>query len=269
KGKAEESADAVEAAGARYNEALKNALTHEVAAAGDAFDDARDAALGLLNAAIETAPALKLVRDEAGNLSREPMASPEQIADLERIRDELEKNSDGAEEAKNELFALANANPNFQRLADQMQPLLDMLSLVARGAREARAELAAVSGAETGGAGPTSRGGAGNARRALQARKEESRLWEAEQTRRAKLGKDQLALENEIARVKKQAADDGIRVTDDQIKRIAEANLAGNAARSAEGKKPKKERDDEYERLTKRINETVEAMQAENAVLAG
>lgn len=270
KEKAEESADAVEAAGERYNEALKNALTHEVAAAGDAFDDARDAALGLLNAAIETAPALKLVRDEAGNLSREPMASPEQIADLERIRAELEKNADGAEEAKDELFALANANPNFQTLADQMQPLLDTLALVAQGARDAKAELAAVSGMEGAGVSATAqRSGPGQARRALQARKEESRLWEAEQTRRAKLGKDQLALENEIARVKKQAADDGIRVTEDQIKRIAEANLAGNAARSAEGKKPKKEREDEYERLTKRINESVAAMQAENAVLAG
>lgn len=270
KGKAEESADAVEAAGERYNEALKNALGHEVVAASEAFDDAREAALGLLNAAIETAPALKIVRDEAGNLSREPMASPEQISDLQRIRDELEKNADGAEEAKNELFALANANPNFQTLANQLQPLLDTLALVAQGAREAKAELAAVSGMEGAGVSATAqRSGPGQARRALKARKEESRLWEAEQTRRAQLGKDQLALENEIARVKKQAADDGIRVTEDQIKRIAEANLAGNAARSAEGKKPKKERDDEYERLTKRINESIAAMQAENAVLAG
>lgn len=270
KGKAEESADAVEAAGERYNEALKNALGHEVVAAGEAFDDAREAALGLLNAAIETAPALKIVRDEAGNLSREPMASPEQIADLERIRDELEKNADGAEEAKNELFALANANPNFQTLANQLQPLLDTLALVAQGAREAKAELAAVSGMEGAGVSATAqRSGPGQARRALQARKEESRLWEAEQTRRAKLGKDQLALENEIARVKKQAADDGIRVTDDQIRRIAEANLAGNAARSAEGKKPKKERDDEYQRLTKSILERTEALKAETAAQAG
>src|SRR5690606_26087749 len=95
------------------------------------------------------------------------------------------------------------------------------------------------------------------------------RLWEAEQLRRAKLGKDQLALENEIARVKKQAADDGIRVTDDQIKRIAEANLAGNASRSVEGKKPKKEREDEYERLTKQIKERTAAIQAETAAMMG
>lgn len=270
KDKAEESADAVEAVSERYNEALKNALGHEVTAAEESFEAAHAAALKAIDGALEYGAKLQIVRDEAGNLSRQPMASPEQVADLQRIRDELEKNAGGAKEAKNELFALANANPNFQTLADQMQPLLDTLALVAQGARDAKAELAAVSGMEGAGVSATAqRYGPGQARRALQARKEESRLWEAEQTRRAKLGKDQLALENEIARVRKQAADDGIRVTDDQIKRIAEANLAGNASRSAEGKKPKKERDDEYERLTKRINESVAAMQAENAVLAG
>ncbi|PWJ73825.1 tape measure domain-containing protein [Pseudaminobacter salicylatoxidans] len=267
--RAEGSAEKVEAAGERYNEALKNALGHENTAAQSQFDDAHDAVMRLLDGAIETAPALKLVRDEAGNLSRQPMASQDQLDDLRRVRDSLKENGDGAEAAKQELFALANSNPNFQKLADQLAPLLDRLALVAQGAREAAAEMAVVNGGMVSGRGPNSRGGAGNARRALDARKEESRLWEVEQTRRAKLGKDQLALENEIARVKKQAADDGIRVTEDQIKRIAQANLAGSAARSAEGKKPKQERDNDYERLTKRINESVAAMQAENAVLAG
>lgn len=105
----------------------------------------------------------------------------------------------------------------------------------------------------------------------IEARQDELKgdTWEKEQLRRASLGKQQLALENEIAKVRKEADDAGVKRTEDQIRRIAEANLAGNAARTAEGKKPKKERDDEYERLTKRINESVAAMQAENAVLAG
>lgn len=102
----------------------------------------------------------------------------------------------------------------------------------------------------------------------IEARQDELKgdAWEKEQLRRASLGKQQLALENEIAKVRKEADDAGIKRTEDQIRRIAEANLAGNASRSKEGKKPK---DDEYERLTKRINESVAAMQAENAVLAG
>lgn len=267
KSKAEESAEKVEAAGQRYNEALKNALGHENRAAQEQFEGAHAAALQLLDAAIETAPALKIVRDEAGNLTRQPMASPEQIADLERLRDELKKNGEGAEEAKDELFALANSNPNFEALAAQLAPLLDQLALVAQGAREVAAELAVIGGATSGG--PTfSRGGAGNARRSLEAVREEGRQYEAKQLRRATLGKEQLALENEIARVKKQSLDDGAKLTDDQIKRIAQANLAGNATRSAEGKKPKKERADEYQRLTEQIKERTVALQAETAALA-
>lgn len=264
--RAEGSADKVEAAGQRYNEALKNALGHENKAAQAQFEDAHRAAMKLLDAAIEAAPALKLVRDEAGNLSRQPMASQDQIDDLHRVRGELKANGDGAEAAKQELYALANSNPNFQQLADQLTPLLDHLALVAKGAREAAAELAAAGTRMAGGRGPSSRGGAGNARRALDARKEESRIWESEQTRRAQLGKDQLALENEIARVKKQAADDGIRVTDDQIKRIAEANLAGNTRRSGEGKKtpePKKTADDRFDNLTQSIYDRIAAMKIE------
>src|SRR5699024_8084877 len=69
--------------------------------------------------------------------------------------------------------------------------------------------------------------------------------------------------------VKKQAADDGVRVTDDQIKRIAEANLAGNAARSAEGKQakaPKKTGDDRFDHLTQQVQDRIAAMRIEAEV---
>lgn len=256
KGKAEDSADAVEAAGVRYSEALKNALGHEVDAATREFEQARDAALDLLDVFIADAAPRSLISDD-------------QLDSVRELRERLDENTDSAGDVKNELYALANSNPDFQWLADALNPLLDNLALVARGAREAAAELAVVAGSEQGGAN-FDRGGRVRARQALQARKEESRVWEAEQTRRAQLGKGQLALENEIARVKKQAADDGIRVTDDQLKRIAEQNLAGNEGRSKEGKKPKEDREVKaYERLKERINESVEAMLAEQAVLAG
>lgn len=263
KDKAEGSADAVEVAGERYKEALKNALGFEVEAAETQFEDAHNAALSLLDAAIEAAPALKLVRDEAGNLAREPMASQGQMDDLQRVRDKLADNADEADLVRNELFALANANPNFQRLADQMSPLLATLALVAQGFRDARAERDALAIVpETG------------LRRRQDDRqyiadREAAAQFEKEQMRRAQLGKDQLALENEIARVRKQALDDGVKLTEQQITRIAEANLAGNASRSGEGKKPKKEakeRADEYERLAQRISDSTAAMISETEV---
>src|SRR5690606_23102243 len=68
----------------------------------------------------------------------------------------------------------------------------------------------------------------------VEARQNELRgdAWEKEQLRRAQLGKSQLAIENEIVRVRKEAEDAGVKRTDDQIRRIAEANLAGNTSRS-------------------------------------
>ena len=105
----------------------------------------------------------------------------------------------------------------------------------------------------------------------IEARQDELKgdAWEKEQLRRAALGKQQLALENEIAKVRKEADDADVKRTDDQIKRIAEANLAGNASRSKEGKKPKEDRDAKaYENLTKRIREQTDALLAENSALA-
>ncbi len=202
------------------------------------------------------------------NLADMNLITPEQMKELRDLKEEFEKGRKSASQVEEALHSLANSNPRFQNIAKGVTGITSALMDAVAASRLLNAQLQTADNAERGGAN-FDRGGRVRARQALEARKEESRLWEAEQARRAKLGKDQLALENEIARVKKQAADDGIRVTDDQIKRIAEANLAGNAARSSEGKKPKRERDDDYERLTKRIREATDAMRAENEVLAG
>ncbi|PWL18822.1 hypothetical protein DKP76_07090 [Falsochrobactrum shanghaiense] len=265
-GRAEKSAEKVEAAGQRYNEALKNALGHESSAAEQEFEDAHAAALKLLDAAIEVAPALKIVTDEAGNMSRQPMASQDQMDDLNRLRDELAKNANGAEEAKNELYALANANPNFQALADQLAPLLDRLALVAQGFREVRAEVAATSGDGLGSS-SFSRGGRTRARQELIEERQLNDEYVNNAKQRASLGKAQYDLESKIAQVRAQAEKDGRKLTDAQIKEIAQAQLAGDAARSAEGRKPKAERDNDYERLTKSIADRTAAILAETEAL--
>ncbi|MEO4000310.1 tape measure protein [Mesorhizobium sp. CAU 1732] len=249
--KAEDAAVSVEAAGERFNEALKNALGHEVAAAADQFDEAHAAAVRLFSEIIDNAPR-RLVNDE-------------QLGSLEDLRDELERDAESAEEVKNELFALANANPNFQGLADQMQPLLDRLALVITAARQAKAELASVN-SDPNAEAYQQYGASRVAGNAIQAERE---AYEKDAMRRAKLGKDQLAIENEISRVREKSIKDGVQLTEDQIKRIAEANLAGNAGRSAEGKKPPKERADEYERLAERITEATAAQVAETEVMRG
>lgn len=158
-------------------------------------------------------------------------------------------------------------------LVGKLQPLVSMLGVLHQ---NALAAANAIGQLGMGGvSGTAQRSGPGQARRALQARREESRIWEDEQARRAALGREQFALENEIARVRKQAADDGIRVTDDQLRRIAERNLEGNAARAEEGRGAARsgggggrtrERADEYQRLAERISESTANLVAETEV---
>ncbi|TKT78426.1 tape measure protein [Aquamicrobium sp. LC103] len=187
-----------------------------------------------------------------------------QLAQFDGMRKRLAENADAADEVKQELFALANANPDFSRVASGLAPILNALYEAVEASRILKAELGASDSPAT-----FNRGGRVRARRALLERREEGRAYEQDALRRAQLGKAQLDLENEIARVRKQAEQDSVKLTEDQIKRIAEANIAGNAARSAEGKKPTKERADEYQRLTERIREQTVALVAENAALAG
>lgn len=246
---ANETAGAVEDAGVRFKGALKLEKQEDVEETTRRLQDAKQAAVDLFTQIIDNAPRRLVTEDQLGQLSS--------------LRDDLEKNADEAENVSDALHKLAASDPKFERLAKQLQPLFAMLNDVAAAARQAKAEYDAL------GQGPSFRSLDDSSMESYRAFKAEQAAYIAEAERRAKLGKDQLALENEIARVKKQSLDDGVTLTDSQIKRIAEANMAGNAARSSEGKKPKKERDDDYERLTKRIREATDAMRAENAVLAG
>jgi len=67
--------------------------------------------------------------------------------------------------------------------------------------------------------------------------------FEKNATRRAGLTKTQLDLETRLADVRKRLQAEGVTKPDeDMVRRIADAELAGEKARSAEGKKPKKEK---------------------------
>ena len=67
--------------------------------------------------------------------------------------------------------------------------------------------------------------------------------FEKKATRRAGLTKTQLELETKLADVRKRLQSEGVTKPDeDMVRRIADAELAGEKARSAEGKKPKKEK---------------------------
>lgn len=214
-----------------------------------------------------TASAIRLT-DQYDLLSMRNVVDPKQLTQIDDIRDRLKLGGEAAEQALRDLLTFANANPDFAGLADRLNPLIARLDLVIQRTREAMAAVTNTSGVSAKEIEAYKQ--YGSSRVAGRAVEESSAAYIREAERRAALGKDQLALENEIARVREKSLKDGEMLTEAQIKRIAQINLEGEKGRTAEGKKPKQERDAKaYQNLTQRINESITAIQAENAVLAG
>lgn len=263
---AKASGEAVDEAGGKNKNYNLNSMKSEVRAAGEAFDTSKENIRSFFDALTSGMPKFQLIRDEAGKLSRVPVASAEQYQQLDRLRDELLKNAKTAGDVKAKLQELANSNPNFQSLVDQLQPLLSALINISKAASDVNAALADKI---------TSRG--------RSAKDDEVKVdlngiaagtYEKEALRRAALGKSQLTLETEIGKVRNDALKEGITLTEQQIATIAKANIAGDASRSAEGKKPKGEKapkkteDDYFFQLTQQVKDRTAAL-AEEAKIIG
>jgi len=89
----------------------------------------------------------------------------------------------------------------------------------------------------------------------------------ADATRRSKLTKDQLALEEEIARVKKDASGKSVQLTDAQAKEAARVNLAGNDRRSAEGKKVARTADSRFDQDIQGVRDRTAALIEEQRII--
>ncbi|WJS83539.1 hypothetical protein [Paracoccus sp. TOH] len=100
----------------------------------------------------------------------------------------------------------------------------------------------------------------------------------ASETARNTATREQIALEREMAEVRKRAKDAGAVLSDDQVRGFAEASLAGDAARASTGKgggssKSKRGRggagrQDEFTRGAEQIREQTAALEAEALVMA-
>lgn len=215
-------AEKTEQAGARINDVLVNKLTGEVAAAEAEVNAATKAVLDLFESLF-------------ANVDRDTI-SPEQLRQLEELRDKLKDGEVGADDANNALHALANSNPNFQAVANAFKPLLDRLALVISGLKEARSELAIASGTQLS---PQQAAGYRQYGQSRQQGEEMLRLGKAyadEAARTNSLSKEQLAIEREIATVRKDLAAKGGFLPDNEIRRLAEQNIAADVGRSKSGK---------------------------------
>ncbi len=248
---AKSSGNAVEQAGRQNDAYTQNSLSKEVEASVVALDDAREAAVNML-ASFAQVSSMSLI-------------TPEQYAELARLRDGVNEGTLSAEDAKQSLFAMANADYNFQEVADAIGPILDRLAMVSTAARGAAADLAAVSGARSAIEDRSTR----SAKDPYIMQREAANEYERDQLRLAALSKKEHTLEMERQKVRNAATKDGIALTEQQIDAIARANVAAQESRTSEGKKPKKEKavqkstDQKIDSDIQAVKDRTSALQAE------
>jgi len=249
---AKSSGNAVEEAGRQNDAYTQNSLSKEVEASVVALDDAREAAVNML-ASFAQVSSMSLI-------------TPEQYAELARLRDGVNEGTVSAEDAKQSLFAMANADYNFQEVADAIGPILDRLAMVSTAARGAAADLAAVSGARAVIEDRSTR----SAKDPYIMQREAANEYESDQLRLAALSKKEHTLEMERQKVRNAATKDGIALTEKQIDAIARANVAAQESRTAEGKKPKKEKKtpaEKFDTTVQDANDRTAALVAETEAL--
>ncbi|MEZ0212432.1 MAG: tape measure protein [Xanthobacteraceae bacterium] len=241
---AKTAAPAIDNLSASQDAQFKNSLAAGAEAGAAKIAEAKEEALNLL-AAFSQVQSMSLITEA-------------QYTELARLHDGIESGKVSAIDAKNSLYAMANADYNFQEVADAIGPILQALANAIASTGLLKANLAAIGG--------VSFRGAENASMASYDKMVASGsafLKEAE--RRASLTKDQLALETQIAEVRKEALAAGASLTEAQIKALAQTQLAGDAGRKGEGKSKKVPRnaDSRFDQDIQGIRDRTAALAAE------
>ncbi|AWI85171.1 hypothetical protein CEW88_15595 [Alloyangia pacifica] len=231
---------------------FSGALAREQEALGDspALRDANDQLQGY--------------RDHLDNISQAQFAPPV-IGQIVDIIDEFEKGERSADDAKSAIDELGKTAPGFAGLIANVLNAIGVLDTLRAKAVETASAVAAEGGDRPGrgdGAAEVAR------RRADAAAAKAGSEFIAEQERLQGLTKDQLALEKEMASVRKDAQKAGATLTEEQIRGIAAANIAADDRRAASGKTGgKSSADKATERYDDAILKEIEGMRAEAGAL--
>ncbi|MFC0245826.1 tape measure protein [Falsochrobactrum ovis] len=217
--------------------------------------------LGVMPGMQQAQDDINAVINDLDRLEKREIITSEQRKNLESALVKLRDTGEGADEARKALASIDGIS--FSTTLVGLDSLIGRVSTLFT-----QADLAAKALGQTSrlGSSSFSRGGSTVARQERLERQRKDAEYVANAKQRAALSKAQYDLENKIAQVRSRSEKDGRKLTDAQIKEIAQAELAGDAARSAEGRapaKPKRERVDEYERLTRSIADRTAAMIAE------
>ncbi|MBB4007809.1 tape measure protein [Allorhizobium taibaishanense] len=251
---AKATATSVEGAANSISERTRNALSGGVEEGKAQIDAAKAAVVDLFTQIIDNAPR-RLITDD-------------QLKSLSDLRDGLKEGKVSAASASDALYALANSNPKFQKLADQLAPLLDKLKEAVAATALLQKQLGDVSTTD-----PKVVAGYGQYAQSRQQGEEMLRLGKAyadEAQRQNTLSKDQLAVEKEIARIKADLQKNGAYLPEDQIRALAKANVAADSKRSDSGKKTKVPRataDDRLDMDIQSIRDRTAALVEEQSVV--
>lgn len=147
--------------------------------------------------------------------------------EIQTVVDALLEGELGAADARTALYELGAANPDFGGILSQLAQLAGQLRVVQVEASAALSAMAQPSGPAR------PRGEVGQARRNRIARDEATAAFVTEQERVAGLTREQLALEQEIAKVKKEAAESNTTIGQAEAERLARLRIAANESRSA------------------------------------
>lgn len=249
---AEEAAPAVEDVGNAIDEKRKNQLVADIETARVALEGVKGEAFNLIDAFTEQ-QSMSLLTDD-------------QRDELLRLRKGLDDGTISAKEAEQSLYKMATADYNFQEVADSLSPILVRLAEAIIAAKQLGVEMQKAAGGVPVIEDRASRLSTDPSTDMVRAGK----AYTAEAERRAALSRDQLALETEIARIKKDAAEEGAILTDRQIEAIARLNLAGNERRSGEGKAakaPKRTAEDRLAQDLQAVRDRTAALIAEREAL--
>nr|WP_282188630.1 tape measure protein [Brucella tritici] len=207
------------------------------------------------------------LRDQIETLRQSEVIDDHQKQQLEEIIDQFLQTKIGAGDAVNAINALSNANPSIAGFLDTMAQAIATLGNVREAAIVARKAMAAAY--PVGVPDEAKATSSANDPYIVQRKKENAAAadFEKNATRRAGLTKTQLALETKLADVRKRLQAEGVTTPDEaMVKRIADAELAGEKARSKEGKKPKdvkKSTDQKIDSDIQAVKDRTEALRLE------
>ncbi|MGV1967406.1 tape measure protein [Agrobacterium vitis] len=253
--RAKEAASSVEGAANSISERTRNSLSGGVEEGKAQIDAAKTAVLDLFTQIINNAPRRLITED--------------QLKSLSDLRDGLKDGKVTAAGASDALYALANSNPKFQKLADQLAPLLDRLKEAVAATALLQKQLGNVSTID-----PKVASGYGQYSKSRQQGEEMLRLGKAyadEAQRQNTLSKDQLAVEKEIAKIKADLQKNGGYLPDDQIRKLAQSNVAADNQRSSSSDKktkvPRATADDRFDMDIQSIRDRTAALVEEQAAV--